>query len=202
MIVVTQGSGEVWLLPWSTSTKHFVELHALSPGLRGFSPASPASSRTAITSDVIAVICDSKSPAEVNVHGCLFHLSLCGPVMEQWPVQDAPRLSHSTSWGSFLASCDPEQFEAGIENEWMGVAYHMDTLYHITTAQIGLIIIVQLYFCLLGFVLYLMMWKCILAASCLFRTCFFCSVLCLVMSCCFLLWQAGVRVWTHCPEEG
>jgi len=44
----------------------------------------------------VRLIGDSKWSA--SVHVCLSRLSLCGPVMDWWPVQGVPRLSPNDSW--------------------------------------------------------------------------------------------------------
>ena len=69
----------------------------------------------------VRLIGDSKLSLEVSVSvcGCLFRLSLCGPVMDWRPVQGVPRLSPDDRWDRLQLPRDPTDGLDGIENGWM-----------------------------------------------------------------------------------
>jgi len=69
----------------------------------------------------VRLIGDSKLSVgvSVSVRGCLHRLSLCGPVMDWQPVQDAPRLLPSGSWDRLQSHCKPGFVKAVIEEGWM-----------------------------------------------------------------------------------
>ena len=55
----------------------------------------------------------------MSVHGCVCHLSPCGPVMDLRPVQGVPHLSPNDSLDKLQLPSDPRLDLAGIENGWL-----------------------------------------------------------------------------------
>ena len=52
------------------------------------------------------------------MHGCVSRLSLCGPVMDWWPVQGVPRLSLNDRWDRLQPPRDPTDGLSGYR-KWM-----------------------------------------------------------------------------------
>ena len=55
----------------------------------------------------IRFIVESKLTVKVTVHGCLPHLSQCGPAID-WCVVQGPALSLNGSWDRLQSLHDPE----------------------------------------------------------------------------------------------
>jgi len=53
-----------------------------------------------------------------SVCGCLSHLSLCGPVMDWWPVQSVPCLLPNDHWDWLQPPCNPTNGLSGYR-KWM-----------------------------------------------------------------------------------
>ena len=64
----------------------------------------------------VRLICDSKSSLRLSMHGCVSHLSLCGPVMNWQPC-----LLPNDSWDRLQRPRDPKLEYSGVENGWRNI---------------------------------------------------------------------------------